>query len=330
MAGAIEASMLQLKPTQAVPALLVVLFLGYVAYSLVYNLLISPLRSVPGPKLWATSQIFYTRAVLSGRGHKTILELHKKYGDIVRVAPAQVSFAGPYVWKDVYGHRRSSGQLENNKDPVTFKMQGNGLIGAISTAEHARQRRILSHAFSAQSMLDQQPLIQGYVDLLVAKLKQASRRHGAAVPVDIVKWYNLTTFDVIGDLSFGEPFGCLRDMEYHPWVELIFPSLKLGIWLLEGSRLVPRFDSLLKRSPIWPVIARKREDRDALTRAKVAQRMEMQAERLDFMHHMLGKSSDGKDVRNLTTHTFVPAWRAKQMRCVAERWKEAEHLKPRN
>ena len=30
--------------------------------------------------------------------------------------------------------------------------------------------------------------------------------------------YNFTTFDIIGDLSFGTPFNCLVSNEYHYWV----------------------------------------------------------------------------------------------------------------
>jgi hypothetical protein len=42
--------------------------------------------------------------------------------------------------------------------------------------------------------------------------------------VDMSQWYNFTTFDIIGDLAFGEPFDCLKDSQYHPWVEMVFVS----------------------------------------------------------------------------------------------------------
>ena len=38
---------------------------------------------------------------------------------------------------------------------------------------------------------------------------------------DLVEWFSWTTFDVISDLSFGEPFDCLKDKTYHPWVAMI-------------------------------------------------------------------------------------------------------------
>ena len=50
--------------------------------------------------------------------------------------------------------------------------------------------------------------------------------------LDIMTWYNWTTFDIIGDLAFGDSFGCLENASYHPFVKLICESLKQGSKLL--------------------------------------------------------------------------------------------------
>ena len=39
------------------------------------------------------------------------------------------------------------------------------------------------------------------------------------------------SFDVIGDLTFGQSFDCLETQTYHPWVETIFGNLQ-GISLM--------------------------------------------------------------------------------------------------
>lgn len=165
-----------LIPTQAA---------GYVAWTIVDNLLLSPLRNIPGPKLWAISQLPYSYLSLSGEGHLRMRELHAKYGDMVRVAPNQVAFADPRAWKDTMGHRRM-GQLENARDPIVYALSATGLIGPISTEEHGAQRRILSHGFSAQSLLEQQPLIQQYVDLLVQRLKENSQSGERSLDVGLI------------------------------------------------------------------------------------------------------------------------------------------------
>lgn len=39
---------------------------------------------------------------------------------------------------------------------------------------------------------------------------------------------DFTTFDIIGDMAFGEPFGCLKDGVFHSWVSLITQTIKAG------------------------------------------------------------------------------------------------------
>lgn len=53
------------------------------------------------------------------------------------------------------------------------------------------------HAFSDSALLEQEPLLTSYFDLLVSKLKQ--QIDGPANGrVDIMAYYNFTAFDIIG------------------------------------------------------------------------------------------------------------------------------------
>lgn len=54
-------------------------------------------------------------------------------------------------------------------------------------ANHARQRRTLSHAFSQKALLEQESIIRGYVDLFVQKLTPLARS-GAAV--NMCDWFS--------------------------------------------------------------------------------------------------------------------------------------------
>lgn len=73
---------------------------------------------------------------------------------------------------------------------------------------HSKNRKLLSHAFSDKALQEQEPLIQKYVDQLVDRLKEVTSEDGQ--PIDMTKWYNWITFDIVADLLFGEPFGCLQ------------------------------------------------------------------------------------------------------------------------
>ena len=81
--------------------------------------------------------------------------------------------------------------------------------------DHSRFRRILTNAFSEKSLKAQAPIIQHYVHQLVDQMKVR-----AGDTVDLVEWLNFCTFDVSGDLSFGESFDCLKNGKAHPWVEM--------------------------------------------------------------------------------------------------------------
>lgn len=264
--------------------------MGYVVSSIIHNLFISPLRLIPGPNLWAVSEIFFSRLLMSGTGHKQLAELHKRYGEVVRVSPIQVSFNNPKVWKEVYGHRKT-GEVENQKDQTFYKLASPSVIEAETSEDHGRQRRIMSHAFSAQSLLEQQPLISRYVDLLIKRLREQTREE--CTVVNIVKWYDFTTFDLVADLSFGEPFGCLEQSNYHPWVSLIFAGVKQAMFLIQVRRFIPSIDVLLQK--FGKALMAKLEQHHELTNAKVAKRMATETERPDFMQAMLVKNTDGKE-----------------------------------
>lgn len=61
-------------------------------------------------------------------------------------------------------------------------------------------RKLLAHAFSDTALLDQEPLLTYYFDLLVAKLKQRIDAPSEG-RVDMKAYYNFTTFDIIGYLE---------------------------------------------------------------------------------------------------------------------------------
>jgi len=107
--------------------------------------------------------------------------------------------------------------------------------------DHRRMRRLQSHAFSEKALSTQENIIKHYVDLLVSELNKRISGPENGV-VNMVHWYNFTTFDIIGDLSLGQAFGCLRDGIMHPFVTFIFDQIQLAVY----SRSCRRFPSPIK------------------------------------------------------------------------------------
>jgi cytochrome P450 len=141
----------------------------------------------------------YQRHIITGNIHLWLQELHKKYGPVVRCSPNSLSFIEPEVWKDVYGHKATSfmKDVKNFYGPDAYG-EPPGLLRADNT-NHARQRKLVSHAFSDQALKEQEPLLKGYAEALVAKLKEKAT-DSEETKVDMVKWYNFTTFDIMVSL----------------------------------------------------------------------------------------------------------------------------------
>lgn len=77
----------------------IVLYLLYIAF---YNVFLHPLRNVPGPPLARLSKLWSRYGNLKGRKSHRIHAAHLKYGNVVRVAPSELSFADPAAVRDIY------------------------------------------------------------------------------------------------------------------------------------------------------------------------------------------------------------------------------------
>ncbi|KAF2458035.1 cytochrome P450 [Lineolata rhizophorae] len=244
----------------------------------IYNLYLSPLAAFPGPALNAISRIPSAVSVLRGHGHLDVLALHEKYGPAVRLGPSELAFASPQAFRDINGHI--------NKDPSFARPPPNGVphIGVeTDPASHARKRRLLNPAFSKRALREQEGLVRGHVDLLATKLR--GRLAGEADRVDISGWMNYATFDITGDLTFGESFGCLRDSALHPWVGIIFETVK-ALAFVGAAGQFPALTGLLDRL-IPRSLLQKARDHFGLCAKMVDRRLEMGAERPDFFSAML-------------------------------------------
>lgn len=91
--------------------------------------------------------------------------------------------------------------------------------------KHKEVRRILAPGFTTAALARQEGIIHEYVDLFVSQVSKLAVQD----PVDVkevsnisiygyisslylptYKWYKYLTFDISGELTFGEPFGALK------------------------------------------------------------------------------------------------------------------------
>ena len=71
-------------------------------------------------------------------------------------------------------------------------------------------RKQFSHDFSPQALAKQEDIIQHYIDMMITQLDKNCTEQ----PGDVRDWYNYCTFDIIGELAFGDPFGSTASGTY--------------------------------------------------------------------------------------------------------------------
>lgn len=140
----------------------------------------------------------------------------------------------------------------------------------------------MSPAFSDKALQAQEPVLHYYVDMLIEKLREKCKGDVGGV-VDMAKWFNFTTFDLIGDLSFGQPFGLLEGGVWHRYVSTLFGSVKVFTYIRVIQDMFPSpVRELLLLLVIPKNLMNDQTYQTELAGEKLKQKIENDPEREDF------------------------------------------------
>lgn len=127
----------------------------------------------------------------------------------MRYSPNTLSFNHPAALKAIYGHkanvRKSDFYLSFPAAPGVFSTHT-----ALDPAAHARKRRVMSHAFSADALKGVEDFVLGHVRTYLQKLAGGTSSAWTDAR-DVMTWSSYLGFDVMGDLAFGKSFGMLEN-----------------------------------------------------------------------------------------------------------------------
>ncbi|KAL4862395.1 hypothetical protein BDV12DRAFT_45537 [Aspergillus spectabilis] len=170
---------------------------------LIYRALFHRLSRFPGPFLAGLSNIYVT--ALSARKlhlYEEVEKLHKQYGDYVRLGPTELSITDPTAVQALY-----SSEAKVSKGPwYTILEPRVSLQTERDKKEHTRRRKVWDQGFSSRALRDYEPRVSHYTNQLIDAI---DRNLGS--PIDVSRWFNYYSFDVMGDLAFGESFNMLVD-----------------------------------------------------------------------------------------------------------------------
>lgn len=241
----------------------------------------------------------------SGRFPYIVQALHRKYGEVVRIAPNELSFATPVAWEDIYSKH---GRPPFRKSKVWHGAFGDSTDSVFTKRglkEHARTRRAMDPGFTEGAVLRQEPLVQKYVEQWIQRLDERVRFDGTTV-VNIIDWLNFPVFDIIGDLVFGEPFHCLNDLKNNEWMSFMFNAVKYN-YLLISLRHYPALLNLL----MWLIPASTREKQKKhmeFAADKTNRRLNSAVERPDIismMQRQIGDSKEGLSYDEIQANTTL-------------------------
>ncbi|KAI1381694.1 benzoate 4-monooxygenase cytochrome P450 [Hypoxylon crocopeplum] len=261
---------------------------GRLVYQIIYNLYFHPLSKVPGPRLAAISDAPYCSWLLSGRQPYKILELHNKYGHAVRVTPNEVSFNSAESWKDIYTQRPGHQLFLKGVFYEGSSFATKGITSIISEQRpevHKEMRGHLASAFSERAIVEQEELVAASVDKLVRLVGiRGSQEKG----VDMSTIFESMTFDITGDLAFGEAFGALDSEQRHPWIATSLEGL-MQVTLIDIFNRYPTIAKGLQL--LWHTKFKKAvadvKANEELCEATIRRRIEKDTDRKDFMTRII-------------------------------------------
>jgi cytochrome P450 len=166
-----------------------------------------------------------------GRHHKDLVDLHDKYGIIVRVGPDEVSNATGTAWEAIGGSSQQFMRDLNFFSISQLQFEGKSFISQNKEGHHAI-RRLLLPAFTNKAFLHHEDIVNAWMEMLLAKI-EAQRGH----EFNIERMFTWFTFDVMGVLSFGEDFGCLANERNHAYLQ----AAELGAPFLSVMQVILRF-----------------------------------------------------------------------------------------
>ncbi|KAF9741403.1 hypothetical protein PMIN06_003365 [Paraphaeosphaeria minitans] len=228
---------------RAVLALLVASSIGQV----VYNLYLHPLKDIPGPLLARGSLLWRFRYCMGGHWHLHIQKAHKRYGDVIRVSPNELSFASAKAWKSVYGIQKGAPITKNEFWDMIGLGFDEGSIGSERDYHLAAQKRdLFADAMSNRNVAQQEPILQAFVSLFLDKMGNlGDTKEG----LDMGQWFLYFGFDVGTKMAFGESFECLVRESAHEWLTLVLP-LFFFVNIADNFRRIPLVVPLLKLIPM--------------------------------------------------------------------------------
>ncbi|KAJ5667432.1 pisatin demethylase [Penicillium longicatenatum] len=180
---------------------LAVALVFYLVILQIYQVLFSPLCAIPGPFLARWTRLWELFKVCRGNFEKTNIDLHKRYGPIVRISPHVYSINDPEAIRQIYGAGSAFTKAPfyyafGNPDKVHAD-----LFSELDNGRHATKRRKLASLYSMSSLVNYESAIDEVNRELCEKLNGFATTE---TPFQFPAWMQFYAFDVIGKITVSD------------------------------------------------------------------------------------------------------------------------------
>lgn len=166
----------------------------------------SPLRSIPGPLLARFSRLWYFNRVRKGQFEWDNINLHRKYGPFVRIAPGWYSVDLPEAASQIYSigsKMPKSDWYDAWKHPTQDR---GSMFADRNMKRHADTRRRFQAVYSMSNLVGYEAYVDQCAELLQKRFRE---RCQGEEEISLVHWMQCYAFDVIGDITYSKRVGFL-------------------------------------------------------------------------------------------------------------------------
>lgn len=271
----------------------------------VYRLTLHPLAKYPGPLIGRITDWYSVYQATKGQRHIDFYNLHQKYGKFVRYGPNKISINSNVALHDIYGFRSNVRKAQfYSAFPAT---KGSwSTHSAIDRAMHARKRRVLSQGFSDTAMKGLQPHILGVIrtfteavgDYQGRNVFGEKKQQTWSTPKDMAVWANYMSYDVLGDICYGESFETIERPDNRFALSLVAQSSQFHYL----NAQMPRLKKLGLDRLFFKDLRANRSRFMQYSRSRLQKRMQIgtDTDRRDFFYYLL-KAKDPETGQGFST-----------------------------
>lgn len=224
--------------------------LAFVIFRLAYNKFQPGLSSIPGPAAAAYTKLWRVYDVWRGTAHLTAIDLHRKHGALVRIAPNHVSVADPDFISRFYSIKED--YTKTGFYPIQCiswkKRPEMNLFSTRDPEEHRIGKRKVGAAYSLPNLLQSEAAIDSCVELFMSRLSELSYNNNS---IDLGAWLQYFAFDVVGETTFASKLGFLEEGKD---VDGMMAAIEGMLFYASICGQVPEYHKYLLGNPLFSMI----------------------------------------------------------------------------